>query len=393
MSNRIFYAAGYTDVISAHRHWSRHENEPNEFAIGYSNQFFDFCRDIGAEAYVVTFREERQIIHDGLFTIENRPKPTFGAAGFSYHFKQIFYGLSLLATAVRFRANVVFLHSGSTHFFAMSLFRLAGMRVVPILHNTLWPRGFPPVRFRYRVLTRLNSLFFRWAATATIAVSPECSRQVDQITRGQHKKIYEIRAQYYFEDFKDVPSPPSFDRGPFRILFVGRIAGFKGEFDILQMARKIEDLFPGRVRWNICGVGPSFEELQLLHREMGLESIVLLHGWKSAAEQLRLYGLCNAAIVPTRSTFAEGMAVTAIESILAGRPVITNQVVPALEVLRPACVEARTDDIDSYVESILKLIDDPNLYQTLCKACPDLSGQFYDRGNGFTAILKQVIRQ
>ena len=46
---------------------------------------------------------------------------------------------------------------------------------------------------------------------------------------------------------------------------------------------------------------------------------------------------------------------TAAEAILVGRPVITNSVVPALEVLRPACVEARTNDVDSYVAAILKL--------------------------------------
>ena len=82
---------------------------------------------------------------------------------------------------------------------------------------------------------------------------------------------------------------------------------------------------------------------------------------------------------------------TAAEAILAGRPVITNPVVPALEVLRPACVEAQTNDVDSYVKAILTLIDDPNQYRNLCKACQGLQEQFYDREQGLRAALKKIL--
>jgi len=82
---------------------------------------------------------------------------------------------------------------------------------------------------------------------------------------------------------------------------------------------------------------------------------------------------------------------TAAEAILAGRPLITNPVVPALEVLRSACVEARTNDVDSYVEGVLKLISDRDYYESLRRACPDRAEQFYDREQGLRAVLKRVI--
>ena len=80
---------------------------------------------------------------------------------------------------------------------------------------------------------------------------------------------------------------------------------------------------------------------------------------------------------------------TAAEAILAGRPLITNPVVPALELLRPACVAARTDDVDSHHEAVLKLATDAELYARLCRACPDLRAPFYDRHYGLTAVLKR----
>ncbi|MGO9600743.1 MAG: hypothetical protein ACLP7Q_22415 [Isosphaeraceae bacterium] len=53
---------------------------------------------------------------------------------------------------------------------------------------------------------------------------------------------------------------------------------------------------------------------------------------------------------------------------------------------------ARTDDVDSYVEQVLKLISDREYYESLRRACPDLGEQFYDREQGMTAVLKRVIQ-
>jgi len=390
---RIFYAAGPGNVIQAHKHWTIGDQDPTQVSITFSSQFEEFCQDIGAEAYIVAYNNKRQFLRDGPFTLEHRPKLMPGAVGLRRHISEMLYALSLLATAVRFRANWAFLHSGTTQFFAMSLFRLAGIRVVPILHNCLWPSGYPPTSFVQRLIARLDSLFFRWGATAIIGVSPESVRQVDELTRGRHKGLYQIRAQYRPEALGTIPPPPPLHRGPFRILFLGRVDASKGVFDILEIAREIEDRAPGRVRWDMCGAGPDFEKLRRRQREMDLESIVSLHGWTSPEAQHKLRAQSHAVIVPTRSSFPEGMAMTAVEGILSGRPVITSRVTPALEVLRPACVEARPDDIDSYVESILQLISDPDWYRTLCEACPDLHKQFYDGTQGKTVVLKRVFDQ
>ena len=143
MSNRILYAAGPGDVIQAHKHWIAGEQDPSRMSITYSSQFEDFCRNIDAEAYIVSYHNRKQIYREGALILEHRPKRIPGATGILYHLREVLYALSLLATAVRFRANYVVVDSGSTHFFAMSLFRLAGIRVVVVLHNCLWPAGFP----------------------------------------------------------------------------------------------------------------------------------------------------------------------------------------------------------------------------------------------------------
>jgi glycogen synthase len=391
MGFRVFHTGGPGDIIAAHPFWRRNEHCPTEVTITFSSQFEQFCEDIGAEAYIVGYNSRKEILKDGAFTLEHRPKPMPGARGALYHLAEIFYGLGLLVTAVRFRANVAVIDSGSTYYFVTSLFRLMGIRVIAALYNTLWPRGFPPTRRVPRAILALDSLFYRHVATAVIGVSPECTRQVAQVTGGRHAPLYEISAQFPREYFAQIPPPPPFDHRPFQIMFIGRVNRSKGVFDILEMAQKVEASVPGQVRWEICGSGHDLEELRRRHRDMGLESIVNIRGWTPLSDLLEVYARSHAAIVPTRSSFIAGLEMTAAEAILAGRPLITNPVVPALELLRPACVEARTDDVDSYVEGVLKLIGDREYYESLRRACPELGEQFYDRSLGLTAVLKRAI--
>jgi glycogen(starch) synthase len=392
MNVRVFYAAGPGDVIRAHQHWMRKESDPNQLPIGYSSEFCDFCLDIGAEAYIVSSHDKSLVCRDGPITLTHCPKPIPGAQGLGYHISELFYAFRLLAMAKRFRAKWAVLHGGSTHLYAMSLFRWLGMRTVVVLHNAPWTPGLPPRRPGKRFIAWLNSLFFRWGVTATIGVSPECIRQVEQLTRGRHGPLYEIRPQYRRKIFEAIPAPPPFGADkPFNILFSARMESAKGALDLLQMARQIEDRAPGRVRWYAVGSGADVEQFQRLLLELKLESIVFYLGWKSATELREVIGMTHATIVPTRSTFAEGSPKTAIESVLSGRPVITSRINAGIEILKAACVEAEPDNVESYVEVILKLIVDPDQYRALCGACFELQEQFYDGKAGLPQVLRQVI--
>jgi glycogen(starch) synthase len=391
MSFRVFHTAGLGKIIQAHEYWKRKEHFPSEVTITYSSQFEQFCQDISAEAYIVGYNSERAILKDGGITIEQRPKPLPEARGAVFHLREIFYGLGLLATAVRFRAHLAVIDSGTTHFFVTALFRLMGIRVVPVLYNSIWPHGFPPTRSIPRLICWLDALFYRHVAMAVIGISPECTRQVEQLTPGRHPPLYQVRAQFLPEYFAQIPAPPPYDQRPFQIMFLGRVVRSKGVFDILEMAQKIETRKPGQVRWEICGAGPDLDEFHSRHRELGLESIVTIRGWTPLSDLVNVYARSHAVIVPTRSSFIAGLEMTAAEAILAGRPLITNPVVPALELVRPACVEARTDDVDSYVEGVLKLIGDRQYYEALRQACPELAKPFYDQEQGLTAVLKRVV--
>jgi glycosyltransferase involved in cell wall biosynthesis len=388
---RVFYASGgAANIIGAQEAWRSGTQDPTEVSITFSSQIADFCRSIGAEAYFVSPHADARTATLDEFVLEHRPKK--GGRALRYHINEIVYSLGLLMTARRFKADLALMDTGATPVFMLALFKLFGIRVVSILHNTLWPAHFPPQRRRDRVLRWLDRIFWRHGAMGAIAVSPECERQVRTEAPRLTYPIIQIRAQFHRDYFGAIPPPPSHEQRPFRVMFIGRVTESKGVFDLLEMAQSLERTDPGRVRWTICGKGDGFDELKARREAMGLEDVVDLAGWVSLEQLKDIYARSHAAIVPTRSGFAEGLAMTAVEAVLAGRPVILNPVVPAIDVVGPAILSGQTNDPESHAEQVRRLARDPALYRRLQEACVGCEAPFYDREQSLTAGLWKLLK-
>ena len=96
-------------------------------------------------------------------------------------------------------------------------------------------------------------------------------------------------------------------------------------------------------------------------------------------------------IVPTTSAFCEGLAMTAVESTLAGRPVVVSSVVPAWEVLGPAAIKVETGNLDGFVQVFRKLALDPDYYERCQRATLNCRAEFYESSKGLGAILGRAI--
>ena len=58
---RIFHAAGPGNIIQAHKYWAKGQHFPGEVSITFSSQFEEFCKNIGAEAYLVSYHTRRNL--------------------------------------------------------------------------------------------------------------------------------------------------------------------------------------------------------------------------------------------------------------------------------------------------------------------------------------------
>jgi glycosyltransferase involved in cell wall biosynthesis len=104
-----------------------------------------------------------------------------------------------------------------------------------------------------------------------------------------------------------------------------------------------------------------------------------------------MYSRSHVVIVPTTTDFIEGFNKVVAEGVLAGRPVITSSVCPALALVREAVEEVPADDVAAYADAIVRLREDRALYEARRHACLSAQEQFYDPGQGWAAALKSVL--
>jgi glycogen synthase len=382
---RLFAALGPGDIVGAHR--ARLSGEDiKETSLAYSEQLLDYCKAAQIPTYAVSQHPRADSLQDGLLQIENRPKPSWGRGGLGYHLAMLLVAVRLAVRARTFRADVALIDSGTTHYFALAVFRLLGVRVAVNLHNVLWPQGFEPTGRLQNFIRRLNAWFFQHLASGAIGVSPECERQVLREARDRIP-FFQYRCQFSLRGFR--PSSP-YDGGPFRIVCAARIERNKGVLDIPEISKGLRSSLDTPVVFHVCGNGPALEALRDKVAADGLRDTVIVHGRLEREALLNLYANSHAVIVPTRSTFTEGMPQVCAEAVLCGLPVITSSVANAFDVLGPAVVQATVDDTESYVKAISKIVSDRACYERHRSSCSSCTGQFTDRGQGYAAAAERL---
>lgn len=391
--HRILYAVGPGDVVGQCRNLLEGKEPPFQLGMSFSQQFLDVCEEAGAAAHLISCHGRKDRLQYGKHLVENRPQPRwYHADGIKHYIGTVMYGLEIVAQAVRECATVVVIDSGTTRWFVLSLLGLFGIPVIPVLYSALWPMGFPPTRRIDRIILTLDAWFFRRVASATVCMSPELERQVNLAAHKPKGPMFQFRPQYREEFLRRVPPVPPPPFHPFNVLFLGRVEEFKGVFLILSMAERLETEMPGSFKWRIFGAGAASDRLQTQIRERNLAEFVhagrMLPNEQSAMETL---GWAHAMIVPTTSQFKEGLAMTAAECVLAGRPVVLSDVVPAWEILGEAGIKCRTDSVDSFVDSLKKLALDPAYYEKHRRATKNVQAQFYDRQQGVGNVILRAV--
>jgi glycosyltransferase involved in cell wall biosynthesis len=392
MHLRILYALGPGDIVDAYRLWKEGKEAPFEMSIAFSKTFLNWCESVGAQAHLISCNSRREICCDGRYVVENRPRPrSYWASGVKHHFASVAYGLTIVGTALRERPDLVIIDSGTTHWIVMSLLTLMRVPVIAVMHSTLWPAGFPPEKRSVKLLRLLDGQFFRSFAAATVCVSPECERQVRRLTRDSGGPIFQCRAQFRRGFLDTVPPPPPRQSGPFRVLFVGRVEENKGVFLIPLIADQLEKEMPGQFIWKIVGTGSASPELARRVEQGKLGHLIDITGRLSREETQEAYGWAHAVVVPTTAQYNEGLAMTAAEAVLSGRPVILSTVVPAWEVLGDAAILAQPGDVQSFVAALRELAAEPSQYDAHLRATATVQEQFYDVSQGLGAVLGRAI--
>lgn len=386
---RILYAAGPGDVIGTHQHWKAGRDDPAQVAVTYSSQFFDLCKEMNAQGYALSYHPRKQRVVDGNLIIEHRPHLWQKGGGLPYHMGQLWYGLRMAITARRFGADIAIVSDG-THWFALGLMRWLGISVVPSLHCVLWRKHNPPTHPLARFIRALNRRFFRRRPDAILCVSNDISDQVRSILNGRAIPVLNFLPSYRPASFGDgFGAPPALP--PFRIFFAGRIEANKGVFGLLEICKQFEKDGHTDIEFDLCGDGSQLEKLRRAASDAGVASRFRCHGHSPQPFMRGMYEQCHVVIVPTTTHFVEGFNKVVAEGVLAGRPVITSSVCPALEYVREAVVEVPPDDLAAYGDAILRLKMDAALYESKRQGCTTARAQFYDGKLGWGSAAHRAI--
>jgi glycosyltransferase involved in cell wall biosynthesis len=386
---RVLYAAGPGDVIGTYSYWVKGQNDPSQVSKTYSSQFYEVCRALDAQACVISSCPEKKYLRDGRFTIEHRPIPLRKAKGILYHLGQLWYGLQLITSAIRFGANAAVVADGTTHWFVLSLLPLLGVQVISSLHCGLW-RKYVPQRTVDKLILKLSQYFFASCCAAILTVSDEISEQIAQLTANRHRLIRRFSPVYSRQEFALLDAP-SEERSPFRVLFAGRIERDKGVFDLLEIAKRMKTLGREDIKFDLCGNGSALEELRLAALQAGVDASFVCHGHCHKTQMREMFNRTHAMIVPTRTDFAEGFNKVVAEGVLSGRPVVTSAVCPAVSYVRDAVVEVPPDDLMGYGDALMQLCDDRKFYEQKRKSCLGLQEQFYQDSHSWGATLQSIL--
>ena len=107
-------------------------------------------------------------------------------------------------------------------------------------------------------------------------------------------------------------------RGEYVILFVGKLAAFKGVDTLLRTARRYERLADREFITLIAGDGEERESLSELHKQLGLRNTFFLGNQKQDGLR-RLYNAADVFVMPSRR---EPFGLVALEAMACGLPVV-----------------------------------------------------------------------
>ncbi|MBW4618446.1 MAG: glycosyltransferase family 4 protein [Cyanosarcina radialis HA8281-LM2] len=385
---KILYAAGPGNIIGTYNYWIKNEDDPSQVAITYSGQFYEVCRELEARAYAISSDKEKKVVDDERFRIEHRPFPSLKNSPIFYHLGLLWYGLRLMVSAVRFQVDVVVVADGTTHWFILPLLSWFGIQIIPSLHCVPWSK-YVPTKKTQRLFLRLSRHLFV-SSPAILVVSDEIADRVSQITNNRHRLILKTVPVYRRSQFVGIEAP-DLSSYPFRVLFVGRIEADKGVFDLLEIAKRFASEGRKDFRFDLCGDGSALESLRLAAKAAEVEHFFVCHGHCERPEMRQMYGQSHLVVVPTKTSFVEGFNKVVVEGILAGRPVVTSAVCPALSEVRPAVLEVPPDDIAAYGDALTKLREDREFYREKQQNCLALQEKFYDFSQSWGTQLKSVL--
>jgi glycosyltransferase involved in cell wall biosynthesis len=172
------------------------------------------------------------------------------------------------------------------------------------------------------------------------------------------RKLHVVRCGVEIERYADAQAMPG-DADRAQLLFVGRLAGIKGELVLLDAMDRIRAARPD-VMLTIVGDGPGRARLEARIATLGLENHVRLTGAQSQADVARWMAWADVFVLPS---FAEGLPIVLMEAMAARRAVVATRIAGIPELVEDGVngFLVAASDVDALADRVERLLGDPDM--------------------------------
>lgn len=239
--------------------------------------------------------------------------------------------IRLILHVRRHPADLIIAHGAKAGFLSRLAGRLAGVPVLYVVHAMSFLRRVRGQRaILYRQLERLGSLL----GGQIVAISRAMS---DELVRCKIARASEVAVVHTGIDPEKLSCPrdPSIARqalglDPHRpvIGWVGRLHPDKAPLDFVRAAELVARSVPG-VQLIMAGEGSLADDVQALAQRLGLGNRLITAGWQDDVASLY-----SALDIYVATSLSEGLPVTLLEAMAAGRPAVATAVGGVAEVIR-----------------------------------------------------------
>lgn len=207
-------------------------------------------------------------------------------------------------------------------------------------------------------ISTVVSKFILKRASNIFTISPKFTQNILDF----NKKVYTIRPMIGFNEDDIVINRKINLSEQIDLLYVGRLVYDKGLFELLDalevLVKKGRNVF-----LNLVGGGTDFDKLLHVVKDKGLIERVKFHGMISEKKDLaEIYKSSNVFVLPT---YHEGFPRVLYEAMIMRIPIITTFVGTISFLMTDGynCLQIVPKSVDSIIENIEKLINNPVLAQ------------------------------
>lgn len=274
----------------------------------------------------------------------------------------------ILSLLIKEKPHIVHTHTAK----AGTLGRLSGLLynlvsrknrciLIHTFHGHVLHSYFGRVRSRLFIwIERFLALF----TTRIIAVSENLKKELVELKIARPGKIIAVPLGLELEKYLKIEANSFENRESKLIGIIGRLVPVKNHKMFLDVVKRIRQELGSRqrMRFLIVGDGPLRAELEEYAEKLGVRQDVTFSGW--IEDLTRIYSELD---IVALTSLNEGTPVALIEAQASARPCVATKVGGVVDVVEDGKngFLVPSEDIENFVQALIKLLNDPGLMKTM----------------------------